>query len=112
MELQVHESIGHPVELDRVLGMEEAYAGSSFVTPEDRGKLRYASPLVSITADATLPGGLGSFGCDDEGVPAQRVPIIVDGIFQNFLTSRETAPRRRPDVQRHDAAPTAGSTCR
>ena len=91
MELQVHESIGHAVELDRVLGMEESYAGSSFVSPADRGKLRYASDLVSITADATIPGGLGSFGWDDEGVPAQRVPIIVDGTFQDFISSRETA---------------------
>jgi TldD protein len=91
VELQIHESIGHPVELDRVLGMEEAYAGSSFVRPEDRGRLRYASDLVSITADASLPGGLGSFGWDDEGVPAQRTPIIVDGVFQDFISSRETA---------------------
>jgi TldD protein len=91
LELQIHESIGHPVELDRVLGMEEAYAGSSFVRPQDRGRLRYASDLVSITADASLPGGLGSFGWDDEGVPAQRTPIIVDGIFQDFISSRETA---------------------
>lgn len=91
MELQVHESIGHPIELDRVLGMEEAYAGSSFLTPQDRGSLRYGSDLVSITADASLPGGLGSFGFDDEGVPAHSVPIITDGIFQNFLTNRETA---------------------
>ena len=93
MELQVHESIGHAVELDRVLGMEEAYAGSSFVRPDDRGRLRYASPHVSITADAALSGGLGSFGWDDEGVPAQRTPIIVDGVFQNFISSRETATR-------------------
>ncbi|MBI2237947.1 MAG: TldD/PmbA family protein [Actinobacteria bacterium] len=91
VELQIHESIGHPIELDRVLGMEEAYAGSSFLMPDDRGKLRYASDLVSITADATIPGGLGSFGYDDEGVPAQRVPIIVDGVFQSFISSRETA---------------------
>jgi TldD protein len=91
MELQVHESIGHAVELDRVLGMEESYAGSSFVSPGDRGQLRYASHLVSITADATIPGGLGSFGWDDEGVPAQRVPIIIDGTFQDFISSRETA---------------------
>jgi TldD protein len=91
VQLQVHESIGHPIELDRVLGMEEAYAGSSFLTPDDRGTLRYGSDLVSITADATLPGGLGSFAWDDEGVPAQRVPIIVDGIFQDFISSRETA---------------------
>jgi TldD protein len=93
VELQIHESIGHPVELDRVLGMEEAYAGSSFLSPADRGKLRYGSDLVSITADAGLDGGLGSFGWDDEGVPAQRTPIIVDGIFQNFISSRETATR-------------------
>jgi TldD protein len=89
--LQVHESIGHALELDRVLGMEEAYAGSSFVRPEDRGTLRYGSPLVSITADATVDGGLGSFGWDDEGVPAQRMPLIVDGVFQDFFSSRETA---------------------
>jgi TldD protein len=93
MELQIHESIGHAVELDRVLGMEESYAGSSFVRPEDRGSLRYASPLVSITADATLPGGLGTFAWDDEGVPAQRFPILADGVFENFLSSRETASR-------------------
>jgi TldD protein len=92
MELQIHESIGHPIELDRVLGMEEAYAGSSWLTPEDRGTTRWASDLVSVTADGTLAGGLGTFGFDDEGVPAQSTPIIVDGIFQNFLTSRETAP--------------------
>lgn len=91
LALQIHESIGHAVELDRVLGMEEAYAGSSFLRPEDRGRLRYGSELVSITADATLPGGLGSFAYDDEGAPAQRVPVIVDGVFHAFLSSRETA---------------------
>jgi TldD protein len=90
--MQVHESVGHPLELDRVLGMEEAYAGTSFVRIEDRGKLRYGSDLVTITADATLPGGLGTFGYDDEGVPAQRVVLIEDGIFRNFLSSRETVP--------------------
>ncbi|MCA1727051.1 MAG: TldD/PmbA family protein [Actinobacteria bacterium] len=89
--LQVHESVGHPTELDRVLRMEEAFAGTSFLTPEDRGKLRYGSDLITITADATLPGGLGTFGYDDEGVPAQAVTLIEDGIFQNFLSSRDTA---------------------
>ena len=89
--LQVHESIGHPIELDRVLRMEEAFAGTSFLTPEDRGRLRYGSPLVNITADATISGGLGTFGFDDEGVPAQRVPVIVGGVFQEFISSRETA---------------------
>jgi TldD protein len=90
--MQVHESVGHPLELDRVLGMEEAYAGTSFVRPQDRGKLRYASPLVTIVADATLTGGLGTFGFDDEGVPAARTPLIEDGVFQRFISSRETAP--------------------
>ena len=91
MALQIHESIGHPIELDRVLKMEEAFAGTSFLDPGDRGELRYASDKVSITADGTLSGGLGSFGFDDEGVAAQRVPVIVDGIFQDFISSRETA---------------------
>jgi len=90
--LQMHESIGHPVELDRVLGMEEAYAGTSFLTPEDRGRLRYGSDKVTVVADATLPGGLGTFGYDDEGVRAERVVLIEDGIFQRFISSRETAP--------------------
>ncbi|HEY7062389.1 MAG TPA: TldD/PmbA family protein [Chloroflexota bacterium] len=89
--LQVHESCGHPIELDRVLGMEASYAGTSFLTPEKRGGFRYGSPQVTIVADATVPGGLGTFGYDDEGVPAQRTVIVDQGIFRNYLTSRETA---------------------
>ena len=92
LALQVHESIGHPIELDRVLGMEAAYAGTSFLRPPDRGALRYGSDQVTITADATLPGALGSFGFDDEGVEAQRSEIITEGVFRQFLSSRETAP--------------------
>ena len=92
MELQIHESVGHPTELDRVLGMELAFAGGSFVKPDDIGRLRYGSPLVTIVADATLPGGLGTFGYDDEGVPAQRTPLIQDGLLVGLLTNRETAP--------------------
>jgi TldD protein len=95
VQLQVHESVGHPTELDRVLGMEEAYAGGSFLEPGDAGTLRYGSDLVTITADATLAGGLGTFGYDDEGVPAQPTALIEDGILRNFLTSRETAPVMR-----------------
>jgi TldD protein len=91
MVLQVHESVGHPIELDRVLGMEEAYAGTSFLKPEDRGTLRYGSPHVTITADATLPTGLGTFGYDDEGVPAQRSTVVEEGTFRDFVSSRETA---------------------
>jgi TldD protein len=97
--MQVHESVGHPTELDRVLGMEEAYAGTSFVRLDDRGRLRYGSDKVTITADATLAGGLGSFGYDDEGVPAQRVVLVEDGMFVNFQSSRETAPVLGPDAR-------------
>jgi TldD protein len=89
--LQVHESVGHPTELDRVLGMEAAYAGTSFVSIPDLGKLRYGSELVNITSDATIPGGLGTYGYDDEGVAAQRVDLVRDGILVGFQTSRETA---------------------
>ncbi|MDA8216639.1 MAG: TldD/PmbA family protein [Dehalococcoidales bacterium] len=92
LALQVHESCGHPIELDRALGMEASYAGTSFLTTDKLGKFRYGSDLVNIVADATVPTGLGTFGYDDEGVPAQRVQVIKNGIFVNYLTSRETAP--------------------
>jgi len=90
--LQVHESVGHPIELDRVLGTEAAFAGTSFLTPDNLKELVYGSELVNIYADATMPGALGSFAYDDEGVPGQRVPIVQNGRFENYLTSRETAP--------------------
>ena len=93
LALQVHESCGHPTELDRVFGSEAAYAGTSFLTPEKLGTFRYGSPIVNLTADATIPGGLGTFGYDDEGVPAQRVPLVREGIFVGYLSSRETAVR-------------------
>ncbi len=89
--LQIHESCGHPTELDRVFGTEAAYAGTSFLTPDKLGDLRYGSPVVNLTADATIPGALGTFGYDDEGIPAQRVPLVQEGIFKGYLTSRETA---------------------
>lgn len=92
MALQVHESCGHPIELDRVLGTEISLAGGSFMTLDKLGQLRYGSPKVNIYADATTPGGLGSFGYDDEGVKAQRTDIIKQGRFVGYLTSRETAP--------------------
>ncbi len=92
--LQIHESCGHPTELDRVFGTEAAYAGTSFLTTDklDAG-FRYGSDQVTIVADATTPGGLGTFGWDDEGVSAQRVPLISEGLFTGYLSSRETAPR-------------------
>ena len=89
--LQIHESCGHPIELDRVLGTEAAFAGTSFLTTDQLGKLMYGSSIVNMTADATIPGGLGTFGFDDEGVPAQSTPIVRDGLFVGYLTSRETA---------------------
>lgn len=89
--LQIHESIGHPIELDRILGTEASYAGTSFLKPEMVGHFKYGSELVNVVADATFPGGLGTFGYDDEGIKAQRVPIISRGILVNLLTSRETA---------------------
>jgi TldD protein len=93
MELQVHESVGHPIELDRVYGSEASYAGTSFLKSTDLGSLRYGSDKMNITADSTTPGGLGTFAFDDEGVPARREPIVVEGVLRNFLTSRETAER-------------------
>ncbi len=93
LALQVHESCGHPTELDRALGTEASYAGTSFLTPDKLGTFRYGSEVVNITADATVKGGLGTFGYDDEGVPAQRSPLVQDGIFVGYLTSRETASR-------------------
>src|SRR5687767_5175780 len=89
--LQLHESVRHPTELDRVLGMEAAFAGTSFVGIPDLGGLRYGSPHMNVTSDATIDGGLGSFGYDDEGVQAQRVDLIKDGILVGFQSSRETA---------------------
>ena len=89
--LQVHESCGHPIELDRVFGTEAAFAGTSFLTTDKLGTFRYGSDAVNITTDATIPGGLGTFGYDDEGVPAQRAVVVDHGVFVGYLTSRETA---------------------
>jgi TldD protein len=93
MALQVHESVGHPTELDRVYGTEAAYAGTSFLKPGDLGSLRYGSGLMNITADPTTPCGLGTFGFDDEGVPAAPMPIVAEGVLTGYLSSRETAAR-------------------
>ena len=91
--LQIHESIGHPIELDRVLGMEANFAGTSFLTLEKLRTLNYGSELVNVVADARQEHGpgLGTFAFDDEGVPAQCTPIITNGLFTGYLSSRETA---------------------
>ena len=89
--MQVHESCGHPTELDRVFGTEAAYAGTSFLTPDLLGGFRYGSEHVTMTADSTRAPGLGTFGWDDEGVPAQRVVLVDRGLFSGYMSSRETA---------------------
>ena len=92
MALQIHESVGHAIELDRILGWEAAFAGTSWLDPAQLGSMRYGSDLMNITADATLPGALGSFGYDDEGVPAQAVDIVKDGTWVGVLSGRDSAP--------------------
>ncbi|GAC1436044.1 MAG: TldD/PmbA family protein [Terriglobales bacterium] len=91
--LQIHESVGHPIELDRVLGMEANFAGTSFLTIDKLRTLRYGSDLVNVVADARQEHGpgLGTFAYDDEGVAAQCTPIITNGLFTGYLSSRETA---------------------
>jgi TldD protein len=92
LALQIHESCGHPIELDRVFGTEAAYAGTSFLTTEKLNNFRYGSEFVNITAESVRPTGLGTFGWDDEGIPAGSTPIVREGKFVGYLMSRETAP--------------------
>ncbi len=91
LALQVHESVGHAVELDRIQGSEAGFAGTSWVASSGIGTLRYGSDAMNVVADATEPGGLGTFGWDDEGVPGQRTPIIERGTLVGALSSRESA---------------------
>lgn len=91
MALQIHESVGHATELDRILGWEAAFAGTSWLDLRQLGSLRFGSELMNITADATLPGALGSFGFDDEGTPAHPVDIVRDGIWVGALSGRDSA---------------------
>jgi TldD protein len=93
LSLQIHESIGHPIELDRALGMEANFAGTSFLTLDKLRTLKYGSDIVNVVADGTESHGpgLGTFAYDDEGVAAQCTPIITSGLFTGYLTSRDTA---------------------
>lgn len=91
--LQIHESVGHAVELDRILGWEAAFAGTSFLDLTQLGRFRYGSDLMTITADATLPRAMGSFGYDDEGTPARAVDIVRDGVWVGVLSGRDSAHR-------------------
>jgi TldD protein len=89
--LQIHESCGHPTELDRAMGTEISLAGGSFMQPDLLDKLRYGSDIVDLVADATSAGGNGTFGWDDEGVAAGKRPLVQSGRFVDYLSSRETA---------------------
>ncbi|HET7326371.1 MAG TPA: TldD/PmbA family protein [Nocardioidaceae bacterium] len=93
VSLQIHESAGHALELDRMLGDERNFAGTSFISVDDVGSLRYGSPAVSITSDPTVPGTRGSFAFDDEGTSARRVPLVDQGVVRNTLSTRDTATR-------------------
>ncbi len=90
--LTMHESVGHPTELDRVLGWEADFAGISFATPEKLGNYQYGSKIINFVGDNTLEGGLATAGFDDDGVPGQKWHIIKDGILKEYGTTRETAP--------------------
>lgn len=91
LNLQMHESIGHPLELDRSLGWEANFSGISWATPAAIGKLRYGSDLMTIVCDNTLPRGMSTAGYDDEGTKPARVTLIENGILRAFESSRDTA---------------------
>jgi TldD protein len=93
LSLTMHESCGHPSELDRALGYEANYAGTSFLTPDKLGSFRYGSPHVTLVADNTEPETLAATGYDDDGVTCQRWEIVRDGLFVGYCTNREVAPR-------------------
>jgi len=89
--LTIHEIVGHATELDRILGYEANYAGTSFIRVSDLGKLKYGSKLFNVTADRNIPGGVGTIGYDDDGVRTQEWPIVRDGILVGLQTNREMA---------------------
>ncbi|MFN7182348.1 MAG: TldD/PmbA family protein [Planctomycetota bacterium] len=93
LALQIHESCGHPSELDRVLGKEESFAGSSFLTLDKYKKFRYGSEIVNLFADQGIAGGLGTYGYDDEGVRSRRFYVVKDGIFCGYQQDRENAQK-------------------
>ena len=100
MYLQTHETIGHALELDRILGYELAFAGGSFVTLDDFGKLRYGSEKLTAHADATLPNSPGSFGYDDDGIPCQNNLLIDKGILVGAITGRQMVEEANAKARR------------
>jgi TldD protein len=91
--LQIHESVGHALELDRVFGYERNFSGISFATPDKLNKLKYASEIVTFVCDSNYPGGLATYAYDDEGVKTERTTLIDKGLLVNYLSDRETAHR-------------------
>lgn len=89
--LTIHESVGHPTELDRALLWEANYAGTSFLTPDKTGKLQFGSKMVNFVADRTQPQGMATVGYDDEGVPGQSWHLVKDGVFVDWQTTRDLA---------------------
>jgi TldD protein len=91
VSLQIHESCGHAAELDRIMGWEANFSGTSFLDPAEAGKLQYGSPLVTIEIDNTMPRGFATVGYDDEGTKSVRADVIRDGVLVGFESSRDTA---------------------
>jgi TldD protein len=109
MYLQTHETIGHALELDRILGYELAFAGGSFVTLNDFGSLRYGSPRLTARADATLPNSPGSFGYDDDGIPAQNNVLIDKGILVGAITGRQMVEEANAKARRQIFSSSGGA---
>ncbi len=109
MFLQVHETIGHPLELDRILGYELSYAGGSFVRLEDFGQLQYGSGKLNVRADTLLNNSPGSFGYDDDGVAAQNYMLIKDGVLVNAITSRQMVTEANERAGRQIFASSGGT---
>lgn len=111
MALQTHETIGHALELDRILGYELSYAGGSLVDLADFGTLRYGSDKLTARADGTIPNSPGSFGFDDDGVAAQNTPLIQNGLLTGAITSRQMTAEANKKAGR-TLFSQSGGTCR
>ena len=111
MFLQVHETIGHPLELDRILGYELSFAGGSFVRLEDFGRLKYGSEKLTVRANATEPNSPGSFGFDDDGVACQDCLLIDKGRLVGAISSRQSAGEANRNARR-EIFPGSGGAAR
>ena len=110
--LTIHEIVAHPTELDRVVGYEANYAGTSFIKMADIGKLMMGSKLFNITADRTMPGGMCTVGYDDDGVKSQQWPLVREGRLVGLQTNRETAHYMGEGSRAAAPSPPRGATTR